>query len=58
MKAAAGRPPGRRRSSHISERVKNPKITLIQCNFHGKSSGNKKNISPLPGIEKRTFSDN
>jgi hypothetical protein len=38
IKAAAGRPSGRRRSSQIVERVKNPKITLVQCNFHGKTS--------------------
>ena len=31
---------GRRRSSQIIERVKNPKITFVQCNFHGKTSRN------------------
>jgi len=33
IKAAAGRPSGRRRSSQIIERVKNPKITLVQGNL-------------------------
>ena len=32
-----GRPFGRRRSSQIVKRVKNLKITIVGCNFQGKS---------------------
>jgi hypothetical protein len=33
IKAAAGRPSDLRRSSKIIERVKNPKIIFVECNF-------------------------
>ena len=33
IKAAAGRPLGQRRSSHIIERVKNPNVTFVSLRF-------------------------
>ena len=50
IKAAAGRPSGRRRSSQLLERVKNPKITLVQSNFHGKTFRNSDALFGHAGI--------
>jgi hypothetical protein len=53
IKAAAGRNSGRRRSLQIVEKVKNPEITLIQCNFHGKPFRNPDALGGMQACPRR-----
>jgi hypothetical protein len=60
--AAAGRPSGRRCSSQIVKRVKNPKITVVQAIFMGKplflyDAPLMRHQSPVGGRGERGYND-